>query len=121
MSSTTTARPCWPAEAGPTPCPAGPGPTPSWCGPSRWPRATWAPSPSKVDIVNDLVAAKGDRLDLSAIDADVNTAGDHAGEMILTLSGCNTLLALDVEGDGRADCRMTIVGNVTGDSGGWLL
>jgi Ca2+-binding RTX toxin-like protein len=87
----------------------------------------------ETDTVNDLVAVQGDRLDLSAIDADTITGGDqafhlvigafthHAGEMTLTLSGGNTLLALDVDGDGRADYRMTIAGNVTGDSGGWLL
>jgi Ca2+-binding RTX toxin-like protein len=86
----------------------------------------------EVDTVNDLVAAQGDRLDLSAIDADSLTAGNqgfhlvgsfshHAAEMTLTFAGGNTLLALDVDGDGRADYRMTIVGNVTGDSGGWLL
>ncbi|MDQ0462345.1 Ca2+-binding RTX toxin-like protein [Caulobacter ginsengisoli] len=86
----------------------------------------------ETDTVNDLIKAQGDRLDLSAIDADVSTGADdafhlvggfthHAGEMTLTLSGGNTLLALDVDGDGRADYRMTLAGNVTGDSGGWLL
>ena len=86
----------------------------------------------ETDTVNDLIKAQGDRLDLSAIDADSSTGADdafhlvggfthHAGEMTLTLSGANTLLALDVDGDGRADYRMTIAGNVTGDSGGWLL
>ncbi|MDQ0464117.1 Ca2+-binding RTX toxin-like protein [Caulobacter ginsengisoli] len=86
----------------------------------------------ETDTVNDLLVAQSDKLDLSAIDADSLTAGDqafhlvggfthHAGELTLTLSGGSTLLALDVDGDGRADYRMTIVGNVTGDSGGWLL
>jgi Ca2+-binding RTX toxin-like protein len=86
----------------------------------------------ETDTVNDLIAAQSDRLDLSAVDADSITAGDqafhlvggfthHAAEMTLTLSGGNTLLALDVDGDGRADYRMTISGNVTGDSGGWVL
>ncbi|MDQ0464115.1 Ca2+-binding RTX toxin-like protein [Caulobacter ginsengisoli] len=86
----------------------------------------------ETDTVNDLIAAQSDRLDLSAIDADISTGADdafhlvggftrHAGEMTLTLSGGNTLLALDVDGDGRADYRMTIAGNVTGDSGGWIL
>jgi Ca2+-binding RTX toxin-like protein len=86
----------------------------------------------ETDTVNDLIKAQGDILDLSAIDADVSTGADdafhlvggfthHAGELTLTLAGGNTLLALDVDGDGRADYRMTISGNVTGDSGGWLL
>jgi Ca2+-binding RTX toxin-like protein len=86
----------------------------------------------EVDTVNDLSAGQGDRLDLSAIDADSTTAGDqafhlvggfshHAGEMTLGFFGGTTILQLDVDGDGRADYRMTIAGNVTGDSGGWLL
>ncbi|MDQ0462926.1 Ca2+-binding RTX toxin-like protein [Caulobacter ginsengisoli] len=86
----------------------------------------------EVDTVNDLVAGQGDRLDLSAIDADSLTAGDqafhlvsgftrHAAEMTLTFAAGSTVLALDVDGDGRADYRMIIAGNVTGDSGGWLL
>ncbi|MDQ0463479.1 Ca2+-binding RTX toxin-like protein [Caulobacter ginsengisoli] len=88
--------------------------------------------PIEADTVNDLVAGQGDRLDLSAIDADSATAGDqgfhlvggfthHAAEMTLTFAAGSTVLALDVDGDGRADYRMTIAGNVTGDSGGWLL
>ncbi|WP_370873761.1 M10 family metallopeptidase C-terminal domain-containing protein [Caulobacter ginsengisoli] len=91
-----------------------------------------ASGPIETDTVNDLIAAQGDRLDLSAIDADVSTAGDdafhlvgnfthHAGEMTLSFAGGVTVLGLDVDGDGRADYRMTIAGNVTGDSGGWLL
>ncbi len=86
----------------------------------------------ETDAVNDLVKAQGDILNLSAIDANIATGADdafhlvsgfthHAGEMTLTLVAGNTLLALDVDGDGRADYRMTISGNVTGDSGGWIL
>ncbi|MDQ0463476.1 Ca2+-binding RTX toxin-like protein [Caulobacter ginsengisoli] len=86
----------------------------------------------EVDTVNDLIAGQGDRLDLSAIDADISTGGDdafhlvggfthHAGEMTLSFAAGVTTLQLDVNGDGRADYRMTIAGNVTGDSGGWLL
>ncbi|MDQ0463385.1 Ca2+-binding RTX toxin-like protein [Caulobacter ginsengisoli] len=88
--------------------------------------------PIEVDTVNDLIAGQGDKLDLSAIDADSLTAGDqafhlvggfthHAGELTLTVAGGTTTLQLDVDGDGRADYRMMISGNVTGDSGGWLL
>jgi Ca2+-binding RTX toxin-like protein len=86
----------------------------------------------EVDIVNDLVAAEGDKLDLSAVDADSNTAGDqafhvvgaftrHAGEMTLVFSGGVTVLQLDVDGDGSADYRMKITGDVHLDSGGWVL
>jgi Ca2+-binding RTX toxin-like protein len=86
----------------------------------------------EVDTVNDLIAAQGDRLDLSAVDADSLTAGDqafhlvggfthHAAEMTLTFAAGVTVLNLDVDGDGRSDYRMTLTGNVTGDSGGWVL
>ncbi len=86
----------------------------------------------EVDVVNDLTKAQGDRIDLSAIDADSITAGDqafhlvgnfshHAAEMILSFSGGITLLSLDVDGDGSADYRMKITGDVHLDSGGWVL
>ncbi|MDQ0463374.1 Ca2+-binding RTX toxin-like protein [Caulobacter ginsengisoli] len=86
----------------------------------------------ETDTVNDLTAGQGDRLDLSAIDADSNTAGDqafslvssftsHAGEMTLVFASGTTTLQLDLDGDGVADYRMKISGNVTGDSGGWVL
>ena len=60
--------------------------------------------------------AEGDRLDLSAVDADAATAGDqafhlvgaftrHGGEMTLIYSASSnlTLLSLDVDGDGKPD------------------
>ncbi len=86
----------------------------------------------EVDTVNDLITAQGDKVDLSAIDADSVTAGDqafhlvsnfshHAAEMTLTFSGGITLLSLDVDGDGSADYRMKISGDVHLDSGGWVL
>lgn len=86
----------------------------------------------ELDSINDLSQVEGDRLDLSAIDADTVTAGDqafhlvggfthHAGEMALTYVFGVTLLQLDVDGDGHADYQMRIAGNVTGDSGGWVL
>ncbi|MDQ0463373.1 Ca2+-binding RTX toxin-like protein [Caulobacter ginsengisoli] len=88
----------------------------------------------EIDFVYDLNKVEGDRLDLAAIDANTGTAADdafhlvgafgkHAGEMTLayTTSTNITLLSLDVDGDGKADYRMKISGNVTGDSGGWIL
>ncbi|MDQ0464119.1 Ca2+-binding RTX toxin-like protein [Caulobacter ginsengisoli] len=86
----------------------------------------------EVDTVNDLILVQGDKLDLSAIDADSSTGADdafhlvgsfshHAGEMTLNVSGGITLLSLDVDGDGSADYRMKITGDVHLDSGGWLL
>jgi len=86
----------------------------------------------EIDVVNDLVAAQGDRLDLSAIDADSIATGDqafhlvssfthHTAEMTLKFAGGVTVLALDVDGDGRADYQMKITGDVHLDSGGWIL
>lgn len=68
---------------------------------------------------------KHDVIDLSAIDADVNTGGDqafvrvtafdgHAGQMILTFSSGVTLLQVDVDGDGSADMTVQLTGHVTG-------
>ncbi|MDQ0464168.1 Ca2+-binding RTX toxin-like protein [Caulobacter ginsengisoli] len=86
--------------------------------------------PIETDTVNDLTTA--DRLDLSAIDADSSTGADdafhlvgsfthHAGEMTLAFGGGVTTLQLDVNGDGIADYRMKISGDVRLDSGGWVL
>ena len=41
--------------------------------------------------------------------------------MTLSFTAGQTLLRLDVNGDGRADYQMKINGDVTGDSGGWVL
>jgi Ca2+-binding RTX toxin-like protein len=88
----------------------------------------------EIDIVNDLVRAEGDWLDLSAVDANISTVADdpfhlvaaftlHAGEMTLAYDAATNLTALqlDVDGDGVTDYRMRIVGDVSHDSGGWVL
>jgi len=53
----------------------------------------------------------------------VSNFSKHAGEMTLTYnSGTNqTLLSLDVDGDGKADYQMKINGDVHSDSPGWIL
>jgi Ca2+-binding RTX toxin-like protein len=85
----------------------------------------------EVDTVSDFSTAGGDYLDLSAIDAIAGGADDAfvlvgafsgaAGQMTLTFGGGTTTLRLDTDGDGAADYLMKINGNVTADSGGWLL
>jgi len=73
-------------------------------------------------------------IDLSDIDADITADGNqafhlvssltkHAGEMTLTYNTATnqTLLVLDVDGDGKADYQMKITGDVHSDSAGWLL
>ena len=58
----------------------------------------------------------------------MNTAGDqaftrvaafdgHAGQMTLTISGANTLLQVDVDGDAHADMTIILTGHVAGHSG----
>ncbi len=96
-----------------------------------------------LDTILDLNFAAGDRIDLSGIDANSITAGDQAftfvgaftrvaGQAILAYSASanTTTLALDVDGDGRADYQLIINGNQTGTTGdlsagvgdgGWVL
>ncbi len=73
------------------------------------------------DRVLDFTAAQGDRIDLSAIDANVNVAGDQAfsfigsaalsgtaGELRVQASGTNQLVYGDVNGDGIADFLIVV-------------
>ncbi len=95
------------------------------------------------DTIVDLSFAANDRIDLSAIDANINLDGDQAfsfvgkftkvaGQAVLSLSGGVTTLQLDVDGDGRLDFSIAITGDVAattgnlytgaGDvNGGWVL
>ena len=79
----------------------------------------------ETDQVYDFSAAEGDTLDLSGAYvgtlALVSSFGKHAGEMTLTFAGGITTLRLDIDGDGRADYQMKINGDVSGESGDWLL
>jgi hypothetical protein len=67
-------------------------------------------------------------IDLSRIDADVGAGGDQAfvfvggftgqaGQAVLSASGADTLLSLDVNGDGVADLQLEIAGGVTAGAG----
>lgn len=66
-----------------------------------------------------------DVIDLHAMDADINTAEDdafvlvskfthHAGEAVLSVSGGDTRLELDVTGDGEADAVIVLDGDHKG-------
>lgn len=81
------------------------------------------------DSARDVIGhfKRHDVIDLSAIDADVNTGGDqaftrvaafdgHAGQMTLTFSSGVTLLQVDVDGDATADMTIQMTGNVSGHS-----
>ena len=87
----------------------------------------------ETDRIFDLNIAGGDRVDLSAIDADSTTAGNQAfqfatvlstfsgvaGEATLTYDAAtaSTYLRLDVNGDKKADYSLRIDGDHTGTSG----
>jgi Ca2+-binding RTX toxin-like protein len=85
------------------------------------------------DTVYDYFAGDNDSIDLSAIDADSTQDGNQAfifaesgftktaGQMTLTFASGQTTLRLDVNGDGKADYQMKINGDVTHESGHWML
>jgi Ca2+-binding RTX toxin-like protein len=79
----------------------------------------------ETDQVYDFSATEGDIIDLSWAFAGtislVSGFGKHAGEMTLSFVGGSTTLKLDINGDGRADYQMRVNGDVTGESGDWLL
>lgn len=99
----------------------------------------------QADTVMDFNVGQGDRIDLSAIDADIGLGGDqafsfvrtftrHAGEARLTYvaSSNTTALQLDVDGDGVADYQLNlkdgdftnsliVQGSDPVNRGGWVL
>ncbi|RYG89274.1 MAG: calcium-binding protein [Alphaproteobacteria bacterium] len=100
----------------------------------------------EVDNIHDFVVSDGDRVDLSAIDADSGSAGNQAFFFVSTLTGVAgqatlayasiegvTYLNLDNDGDGVSDYRIRFDGDVSATSaniltgsepvgvGGWLL
>ena len=94
-------------------------------------RDVWHSRVGAADRIMDF--GVGDRLDLSGIDADTRTAGNqgfsltqsftrHAGEATLSYDAQTnyTSLFLDVDGDGRADGHILILGNHVNDTAGWL-
>jgi len=71
------------------------------------------------DRIFGFVGADGDRIDLSAIDADTSTVADDAftvvgaftgtaGEALVEVSGVNFLVGLDVNGDGLRDAELFV-------------
>lgn len=85
-----------------------------------------------MDHITDMSQAQ-DRLDLSRIDADVDTDGDqafhlvshftfNAGELVLNynIGTDETTMLLDLNGDGAADFALLMNGHITSTSG-WLL
>jgi Ca2+-binding RTX toxin-like protein len=92
----------------------------------RFLEATDLTASGATDTIRDFVAAQGDRLDFSAIDADAVSAGDqafaflgtaaftnHAGELRYRVSDTTATLYGDMDGNGVADFSLKLVG-VTG-------
>ena len=86
----------------------------------------------ETDTISDYVVGQ-DVLDFSDIDATAGTGGPNdafsiigafngnAGQMTVSFAGGITTVLLDVDGDTRADYRMRINGDVTSDTGRWIL
>ena len=84
-----------------------------------------AVSDSTPEAADFVALDKGDRIDLSAIDADVTQDGDQAfrrvdhldgqaGEVAMQLDGQgHTILSADVDGDGQADLMVVYLGDMT--------
>ena len=76
------------------------------------------------ETIDDFSRADNDRIDLSAIDANWNLAGNqafrflgeqaftgHAGEVIVSRAGSETLVYADVDGDAQADLSIGLSGS----------
>jgi len=84
----------------------------------------------ETDTVSDYAIGQ-DIIDLSAIDAVAGGTDDvfsivaaftrEAGQLVLSFASGTTTLSLDIDGDGAADYRMKINGDVRADTAGWLL
>lgn len=88
------------------------------------------------DSARDFNLGEGDQIDLSLVDADINTGGDQAftiittaftktaGEAWVTYDAGNnrTSIRLDVDGDGRADYHLNVWGgDFTAQAAAWIL
>lgn len=86
------------------------------------------------DVVRDFDGDEGDQLDLSAVDANENRNGTQhftfidddrfggtAGELRASETGSRTIVAGDTDGDGKADFRLVLAGDVSLDSDDFLL
>ena len=85
------------------------------------------------DIIQDFTHAQGDRIDLSAIDAVTGGTNQaftfigttafthHAGELRYALSGGDTIVSGDVNGDGVADFSILLTGAKTLVAGDFVL
>jgi len=86
------------------------------------------------DVIRDFSHAQGDRIDLSAIDADTGTAGNQAfsfigtalysgvaGQLRTHSDGAVTTIAGDVNGDGVSDFHIQLIGSIGVVAGDFVL
>lgn len=91
-------------------------------------------SASLTDIITDFASAEGDRMNLRKLDADITAAGDqnfvflgkstftgHAGELRYEVSGDQTVVQMDIDGDGAADLFLILEGLHRLTSGDFIL
>jgi Ca2+-binding RTX toxin-like protein len=89
---------------------------------------------SKGDAITDFAPSQGDRIDLRALDANTTRAGNqafdfigaaaftgHKGDLRAVISGNETQITADIDGDRRADMQITLDDAVTLQSGDFLL
>jgi Ca2+-binding RTX toxin-like protein len=89
---------------------------------------------ANADVITDFSHAQGDRIDLSAIDANTGVAGDqafsfigtglfthHAGELRYAVVGGVTTIAGDVNGDGVSDFHIQLTGAIALVAGDFML
>ncbi|MBW8727258.1 MAG: M10 family metallopeptidase C-terminal domain-containing protein [Inquilinus limosus] len=88
--------------------------------------------PGAADRITDF--SQGDRIDLSAIDADPALAGDQAfvflgggaftgtaGQLRAEVSGGDTVVSGDLDGDRTADVQIVLIGAVALQAGDFVL
>ncbi len=86
------------------------------------------------DYILDFSIADGDRIDLSAVDADIDLAGDQAftlverftktaGQVVLIYNAASdaTSVRLDVDGDGKMDHEIIVSGLISASDSIWVL
>ncbi len=91
-------------------------------------------TPGAPDLITDFNANGGDKINLSAIDANVNAAGDQAFTLVASFSGQagqattsydsntgRTSILLDVNGDSNADALIQLSGQLTMVPGDFIL
>ncbi|MGL4965689.1 MAG: calcium-binding protein [Inquilinus sp.] len=89
---------------------------------------------ANADVIGDFSHAQGDRIDLSAIDANTSAAGDQAftfigtatytgvaGQLRYHSDGVVTTIAGDVNGDGVSDFHIQLTGAIGVASGDFVL